>query len=157
MAHRPRSEMKGFKWKLRRMVDNIADFIQKGTNVQYSETSDALSRLLQAVGRDLMTARSRATPTVKRSAEGKIPKGPSRKYYQRCLRMQLENEKLRAKLTSHTAAKAGGNFISPDWIVQIFLTSPGQNARGLTQCFRDVVGLDTNLICTKSMDKVRGA
>ena len=107
-AHLPRSEMKGFKWKLRRMVDNIADFFQKGTNVQYSETSDALSRLLQAVGKELMTARSRATPTVKRSAEGKIPKDPSRKHYQRWLRIKDENEKLRAKLASHTAAKAGG-------------------------------------------------
>ena len=67
-AHLPRSEMKGFKWKLRRMVDNLAGFIQKGTNVQYSETSDALSRLLQAVGGKLIPGRSRATPTVKRSA-----------------------------------------------------------------------------------------
>ena len=112
MAHCPRHEMKGLKWKLRRMVDNIADFIQKGTNVQYSETSDALSRLLQAVGKEVIPARnSRHLPrTVKWSAEGKIPKGPSRKHYQRWLRIKDENEKLRAKLASHTAARAGGEL-----------------------------------------------
>ena len=51
MAHRPQSEIKGFHWKLRRVVDNVADLFQRGTTVQYPQTSDALSRLRQAVGK----------------------------------------------------------------------------------------------------------
>lgn len=39
----------------------------------------------------------------------------------------------------------------------MFLSSPGQNARGLTKCFNDVVGLDKNIVSRTTMDKVRGA
>jgi len=39
----------------------------------------------------------------------------------------------------------------------MFLSSPGQNARGLTKAFNDVVGLDNNIVSRSSMDKVRGA
>ena len=157
MAHRPKSEIKGFHWKMRRVVDNVTTLFQRGTTVQYPQTSDALSRLRQAVGDEMKTVRNRVNPTYPKMKERNLPSGPSRKHYQRWLRMKRENDQLRSKLASHTAAKAGGNFISPEWIVRISLTSPGANARGLTKSFRDVVGLDKHTVGRDSIDKVRGA
>ena len=82
---------------------------------------------------------------------------PSRKHYQRSLRLQRENAALRAKLLSHTAAKEDGNLLSHDWILRVFLTTPCHSGRGTATSFRDVVGLDENTISRPSIDKVRGA
>ena len=53
-------------------------------------------------------------------------------------RLKQHNVKLQALLENQTVHQAGGTHISPAWIVKIFLTSSSQNARGLTQTFRDV-------------------
>ena len=107
MAHRLQSEIRGFHWKLRRVVENLNDLFERGTTVQYPQTSDALSRLRQAVGTEMKTARNRFKPKTK---ERNLSSGPNRKFYQRWLRMKHENDQLRSKLASHTAAEAGGTL-----------------------------------------------
>ena len=152
MANRPGStvkkppgvEVKGFHRKLRRQVDRLAAYFEAGTTIQYPKTSDAILRLRETVDAEMKTRRNRANPfefasLLARGQKHELASGPSRKHYQRSLRLQRDNDQLRAKLKSHTAVKAGGKHISPEWIVKMFLTLPGQNARGLTQSFRDVV------------------
>ena len=146
MSSRPQSEWKGFQWKLRRIFDNLADFFDRGTTKPYPETADALRRLRQAMEAELTTVRNRRTPTYPHSKQlvpkqGRkrtlptLPSGPSRKHYQRWLRLRIENDKLRSTLACHTAAKVEGNLISPEWIMRVFLSSPSANARGMANRF----------------------
>ena len=157
------AEVKGFQWKLRRMVDRLAAFFESGTTLPYTGTSDAIAQLRETVDAELKTRRNRCKPAevASENVRGKkrnLASGPSRKHYQRSLRLKTENDQLRAKLAKQTTFKAcGENKISPEWIVKIFLSEPGQNARGLTKAFRDIVGLDANTVSRPTIDKVRGA
>ena len=63
MANHPFSEVKGFHWKLRRMVDRLAAYFEEGTTKQYPKTSDAISRLCGAVEAEMKTRRNRVSPT----------------------------------------------------------------------------------------------
>ena len=142
------------------MVDSVADFFEKGTPKPYPKTSVALSQLRQAVAAETIVFRNHINPTYKRSnsgTSGTKSGNTSRKHYQQAYRLKRENDRLRAELASHTASKADGNFLTPDWIVRLFLSSPIANARGLTKSFRDVVGLDKNTVARPTIDKVRGA
>ena len=118
MASRPQSDTKGFQWKLRRMVDNVIDFFDHGTTKPYPKTTEALQSLREAVIEEMPLQRNRQNSTLatrkRKSPEMPTASAPSRKHYQRCLRLQKDNEALRAKLASHTAAKSGGNLIAPD-------------------------------------------
>ena len=157
------AEVKGFQWKLRRMVDRLAAFFESGTTLPYTGTSDAIAQLRETVDAELKTRRNRCKPAEVasenvRGQKRNLAAGPSRKHYQRSLRLKTENDQLRAKLAKQTTAKTcGENKISPEWIVKIFLSEPGQNARGLTKAFRDIVGLDANTVSRPTIDKVRGA
>ena len=130
MANHPFSEVKGFHWKMRRMMDRLAAYFEEGTRKQYPKTSDAISRLCGAVEAEMKTRRNRVSPTCpnpnkKRKLE--TATGTSRKYYQRSLRLTSQNDQLRAQLNKHTVAKSGGGRnICPEWIVNMFLSSPGQ-------------------------------
>jgi hypothetical protein len=152
-------EAKGFTWKLRRQVNRLADFFNGGATGKYPKISDAMRRLQQAVDAEAVTRRraepeTPATSNTKRKHAGSA----SRKHYQRCLRLKSENDELKAKLGSHTAVtRKVAKCISPEWIVKIFLTAPGQNARGLTKSFRDIVGFDKNPVSRETINKVRGA
>jgi hypothetical protein len=139
-------ETKGFPWKLRRMAGKLTEFFERYTTKPYPQTAEALQRLREAMDKELPVRRNRQAPTytrLKRKSPMPAPAGPSRKHYQRSLRLQIENDKLRSQVASLTVAKSGGNLISPDWIVRVFLSEPTSNARGLAKAFREVVGLDT--------------
>jgi hypothetical protein len=164
MANRPESkfvELKGFRRTLGRQVTRLAAYFDEGTTKKYPKTSDAIGRLREAVAAEI-NQRNRASPThpekpTRPNKKRKQAPGPSRKHYMRCVRLKCENDQLKAKLTNHKAAMPVGNQISPAWIVKIFLTSPGQNARGLTKSFRDIIGVDKNPVSRETINKIRGA
>ena len=124
MASRPQVEARGFQWKLRRMVDNVIDFADHGTTKPYPKTTEASQSLRAAVIEEMPLQRNRQNSTLatrkRKSPEMPTASAPSRKHYQRCLRLQKDDEALRAKLASHTVSKSGGHFIAPDWIVRFF-------------------------------------
>ena len=164
------AEATGFQWKLRRHVERLAGYFEAGTTIQYPKTSAAILSLCEALDSELRTRRRRlsaesrrAKPaevasTLVRGEKRRLAPNPSRKHYQRSLRLKRENDQLRTKLAKQTTARAyGENKISPEWIVKIFLSEPGQNARGLTKAFRDIIGLDANTVSRPTIDKVRGA
>ena len=151
-------EVTGFNWQMRRKVERVASYFEAATTKPYPKTSAALGVLRQALD-DERTRRNRANPIypdARPSKKRRCEEQVSRKHYYKCRRLQRANDELRAKLVSNTGHKPGGKYISPEWIVRIFLTSPGQNARGMNKAIRDVIGLDTNPISRDTMDKVRG-
>ena len=163
-------EHRGFQWKLRRQVDRLDAYFVGGTDKTYPNTKEAIQQLQLAVDSELShrrPGRQRPTwpptgPTKKRSRpDDDLVSGPSRRHYERARRYKIENELLKAKLSSHKASvRAKGQAtggISQEWITNIFLTAPGQNARGLTKAFRDVVAVDKNPVSRPTIEKVRGA
>ena len=62
MANDPSSDAKGFQWKLRRMLDRLADYFEEGKRKEYPKTSDAISRLCGAVAAEMKTRRNRVNP-----------------------------------------------------------------------------------------------
>ena len=140
---------------MRRMFDNLNELFERGTTRSYPQTAEALRRLRQAIDAELKTQRNQLKPQYMRKKRP-LPTGPTRKHYQRWLRLRIENDKLRLKLASHTAAKVG-SLLSPEWIMRVFLSSPSSNARGFAKSFREVAGMDSNTVGRDSIGKVRGA
>ena len=132
-------DVQGFPWKVRRMVDNLSSFVERGTTASYPKTTDALDSLRRAVAEELPTQRKRqATHTTKQHKSSMVGVA-SRKHYQRCLRLEKQNAELRAKVASLTEAKSG-HTLSTEWIVRVCLATPSSNGRNMAKSFREVVG-----------------
>ena len=86
-----RGEVKGFPWKLRRMVDNISSFVDSGTTQSYPKTTAALTSLRRAVGEELPTRRNRQAMHTANTHTSSLVGVGSRKHYQRCLRLEQQN------------------------------------------------------------------
>ena len=161
-------ENKGFPWKLRRQVDRLEAYFVSGTDNTYPKTKAAIVSLRLAADEELASRRRnrRPCPTSPPKGLSKTRRRPddvatnSRKHYERARRLKKENDELKEKLSSHMAnVRAAGQAtggITPDWIVRIFLTAPGQNARGLAKAFRDIVAVDKNPVSRPTIEKVRG-
>ena len=81
MASCQESEVKGFHWKLRRMVDNLTGFFEGGTKKSHPETADVLRCLKQAVEKEMATKRNRLAPTCTRQRRtSPVPAGVTRKH-----------------------------------------------------------------------------
>jgi hypothetical protein len=138
---------RSFRQNMWRKVDDIDAFFREGAAGHYPHTSAALVDLKRAVANEMPRSKKfKARPSV-----------AARKHYLRWWRLKRENDSLQSKLASHTAAKADGNRLSPEWILRIFLTSPSTSSRSLARSFRDVVGLDENTVGKDAIHRVRGA
>jgi len=145
---------------MREKLDDFAELLEHGTTTPYPLIAAALKQLQHAVDTELKKARRTALPTRPRDNRGlKRPwnLGPTRKYYQRSLRMKKENDKLREQLASQSAAKGKGTLLTPEWITRVFLSSPSMNARGLARSFREVACTDGNNVGRRSIGRVRVA
>ena len=167
-------EVKGFKWKVRRQVERLAAYFAGGTNNTYPRTAGAIARLRETASaelrtrisrtRDVRTSRTRditGTPaTRKRGRPRSVDvSAASRRHYELARRRGREIERLKEQLNSHTArnnATGGRTAISPEWISKQILTAPGQNARGLSKAFRDIVAVDKNPVSRPTIARVRG-
>ena len=140
-------------------MDRRAGYFEEGTNKTYPKTAKAIDVLRAAMNEELPTLRNRVKPKHSQQPPAKKRRtgSVSRKHYQHSVRLTAKVKGLEAKLAHHTTARAYGKCISPEWLVKIFLTSPGRSSRGLTQAFRDVIGMDQNSVSRPSIDKVRGA
>lgn len=101
---------------MREKLDDFAELLEHGTTTPYPLIAAALKQLQHAVDTELKTVRRTALPTRPRDNRGlKRPwnLGPTRKYYQRSLRMKKENDKLREQLASQSAAKGKGTLLTP--------------------------------------------
>ena len=132
-----------------RKVEDIDAFFREGAAGHYPHTSAALADLKRAVANEM--------PRSKKFKERTSLAAAARKHYLRWWRLKRENDSLKSKLASHTAAKTDGNRLSPEWILRIFLTSPSASSRSLARSFRDVVGLDENTVGRDAIHRVRGA
>jgi len=160
MASHGASEVRGFQWKLRQQVTRLAVYFEKGTTKKYPKTSDALDTLRSVVDAEMRQRRKgvKVDPTTDQPPAKKAKGvGTSRKHEAMARRLKQQNVKLQALLDNQTVHQAGGTHISPAWIVKIFLTSSSQNARGLTQAFRDVIGLDKNSVSRPTILTIRAA
>ena len=155
----------GFKHTVRRMVDSLTAFVDHRATTPCPKTTEALQSLRAAVEEEMPVRRTKhavaTLPTRKRKRAYvrcvDTPGNRERKHEQRARRLAGDNEKLRAKLASHTAAKAGGHFVAPDWMVRVFLSTPSANARGLAKAFTEVVGMDAPTISRQSISRIRDA
>ena len=149
----PLLEARGFQTKLRQKFDDLDKWFRVATRRAYPRTADALRHLRQAIDAELgspIDGQPQAAPKRKRTSQ-------SRKHYHRARRLQIANVSLRKQIAIHSDFKAGGNLLSPEMIVRIFLSLPSSNARGLATSFRDVLGFDTNTVSRPSIGKVRDA
>ena len=160
MASSRKPEVRSFSRRMREKLDDFAELLEHGTTTPYPLIAAALKQLQHAVDTELKTVRRTALPTRPRDNRGlKRPwnLGPTRKYYQRSLRMKKENDKLREQLASQSAAKGKGTLLTPEWMTRVFLSSPSMNARGLARSFREVAGTDGNNVGRRSIGRVRDA
>ena len=162
MASRPQADTQGFQWKLRRMVDNIIHFATARTTKVYPKTTGALQSLREAVNEEMPVKRRRIAldnpGSRKRKSPGTLAEVTSRRHYQKMRRVEKINKELLIKIASHTAARTAHtkhNYIAPDWLVRVFLSTPSSNSRGLEKSFREVVGMDAPSISRRSMSRVR--
>ena len=84
-----------------RKVDDIDAFFREGADGHYPHTSDALVALERAVAAEM--------PRSKKFKERTSLAVAARKHYMRWWRLKRENDSLKSKLASHTAAKTDGN------------------------------------------------
>jgi len=160
MASHGAPEARGFQWQLRRRVVRVADFFDAGTTRKYPKTSRAFDMLRAAVEAEMRQRRKgvRVAPTTDQPP-AKKPKfeNTSRKHEAMARRLKSQVVALQARLDKQTVHQVGGKHISSAWLVKVFLTSASQNARGLTQAFRDVIGLDKNSVSRPTILKIRAA
>ena len=157
---------RSFNQTVRRMVDSLTAFVDRQAKTPCPKTTEALQSLRAAVEEEMPVRRTmHAVATLPTRKRKRVyvrcvdrPGSRERKHEQRARRLAGDNEKLRAKLASHTAAKAGEhNCVAPDWMVRVFLSTPSANARGLSKAFTEVVGMDAPTISRQSISRIRDA
>ena len=149
---------RGLPWQLRKLVIQVQEELatRKGN---YPETTDALTRLESALALEFppkakpeakATKRSRMRVMIPTSKDAKLWKRQLKRKNEKLEQLQTENAKL-------LDAKNKGGFISGDWIVRVALANPHASARALEACFRDICGVDRNVIGRTAMGQIKDA
>ena len=150
------------------MVERLVDFVAKQTEKPYPQTNAALLSLQRAMANELPMAKRSKTKRTTRAAVP-TPARPrkrvytdfdrvAKKQYDKRRRVEKKNEVLQAELAKHTAFKLGPhNYITPHWLVRVFLSQPAMSARGGATSMRDIAGIDAPVISRRSIERIRDA
>ena len=149
---------RGLPWQLRKLVIQVQEELatRKGN---YPETTDALTRLESALALEFPPkAKPEAKATKRSRMRVMIPTSKDAKLWKR--QLKRKNEKLEQLQTQNAKlldAKHKGGVISGDWIVRVALANPHASARALEACFRDICGVDRNVIGRTAMGRIKDA
>ena len=141
------AEAGNFSLVLRRRFDTLQAVFQRRRH-DWPHTVEAMRRLQTALDLEF--------PAAARGVKRRLRLYEPRKHYQRALRLKKANTALREQLAKVTESKSkNSNFLSPEWLLRVFLSMPAVSARGMAHSFRDVVGSDFNTVSRTSIGKVR--
>lgn len=122
----------------------------------YPDTTDALRRLESALA--LEFPQKAKQQTTKAATRCMIPTAKtSRLWKQQIKRKDAKIGQLQTEVATLLDAKGKGGLISSEWIVRVALANPHASARALEACFRDICGVDHNVVDRRTMGKIKDA